>query len=277
MPAPVEAAMNEQQIINYRFMQKALKLFLNMGIDSSIMNPQYVPDEGPFVLVANHRSDQDPFLILSSVRRPINFLAASYLWNIPGSRQLMQMLGGIPVSKHRSDIKRAFDKAVACLKAGQGVGVFPEGWDYISKNLFDWSVGDFQTGFARIALQTGAPVVPVAMQGLDERRGKQPFAPFMRRIMDYPIELQYVDERCEYKKLNINVGKPIPCPKGADPNDHDAVNAFTKQVNDAVRALYEELPRVPGFAHIVPHPAGPSEKDIEAEIEEYETRDAEME
>ena len=269
--------MNEQQIIYYRFMQKALRLFLNLSIDSSINNPQNVPDEGPFVLVSNHRSDQDPFLILSSVRRPINFLAASYLWNIPGSRQLMRMLGGIPVSKHKSDIKRAFEKAVECLEKGEGVGVFPEGWEYISKNLFDWSVGDFQTGFARIALQTGAPVVPVALQGLSERRGKQPFSPFIRRIMDYPIELQYVDERCVYQKLNINVGRPIPCPEGADPKDREAVNAFTKQVNDAVRALYDELPKVPGFEHIVPRPAGPSEKDLDEELEELESEEASLE
>ena len=270
--------MNEFHLSNYKLFQKMLRPMLDITIDTSIVNPQNVPDQGPFVLVANHRSDLDPFLILVNVRRPINWLGASYLWNIPGSRMIMKGLGAIPVSKYKSDIHKAFDTAAECLKQGQGVGIFPEGWDYISANQFDWSVGEFQTGFARIALLTGAPVVPVAMQGLSERRSTQPFPPFLRKILDYPIEMQYIKDRCVYQKLNINVGKAIPCPEKADPKDHKAVKAFTRKINNAVRKLYEDLPTAPGFEGIVPQPAGPREpEEDELEILEQEVADAELE
>jgi len=268
------ADMKPEQEQTYKTFQKFAGVFYNTFIDTSIQNPHYVPDEGPFVLVANHRSDLDPFLLIVNIKRVINWLAASYLWNIPGSRQVMVGLGAIPVSKHKTEIERAFDSAVGQLEKGQGVGIFPEGWDYISKNQFDWSVGEFNTGFARIAMRAGAPVVPVALQGFNERRGRQSFPPFIRKIMDYPIEMQYIKDRCVYKKLHINVGRPIPVPKGMDPSDRDAVKEFTHMVNMKVIDLYEEFPTAPGFEGVRREPAGPRHDVDPQKIEAEELDDA---
>ena len=245
--------MTSQQETTYKHVRKLLKLGLDVVIDGSISNPQFVPDEGPCVLVSNHRSDLDPFLIMVNVRRPINWLGASYLWNIPFAGSFFDSIGAIPVSKFKSEIHRALDTAADCLREGQVVGIFPEGWNYIAENQFDWRVGEFQTGFARIAFQTGSPVVPMALVGLNEKRGVQMFAPWMRKLLDYPIELQYIKGRVVYRKLHINVGKPIPCPEGADPDDRDAVQAFTDKVNAAVKELYEQIPEtVIGFENIQP-------------------------
>ncbi len=234
-------------------------------IDTSILNPQYVPEEGPCIIVANHRSDLDPFLILFNVQRPISWMAASYLWNMPVFKQLMDNLGAIPISKFQSEIRHALSKADEILENGGAIGIFPEGWDYIAQNQFDWSVGKFQTGFARIALRTGAPVVPMAILGLDEIRVRNPLPPFMRKIFGFPIEMQYIKDRCVYRKIHINVGKPIPVPAGADPEDRDAIMAFTELVNDRVRELYNELPRsIAGFENIEPKPAGPPKEKVKA-------------
>lgn len=251
--------LNEKNILNYKLFQKVMRPVYDVTIDTSIMNPQFVPEDGPFVLVANHRSDLDPFIIMCNIKRPINWLGASYLWNIPFVGQFLNWLGAIPISKYKSDINEAFEAAEKRLKKGQPVGIFPEGWDYIAANQFDWSVGDFNTGFARIALRTGSPVVPLAMMGLSEKRGVQPFPPFVRKMLDYPIEMQYIKDRCMYQKLHINVGKPIPCPEGADPEDRDAVRAFTEKVNQVVKDLYNAMPTVTGFENVLPKPAGPRE------------------
>lgn len=269
--------MTPEQEQSYQAFQKVAGLFYNTFIDTSIQNPHFVPDDGPFVLVANHRSDLDPFLLIVNIKRVINWLGASYLWNIPGSRQLMNILGAIPVSKYQSEIERAFDTAVGQLEKGQGVGLFPEGWDYISKNQFDWSVGEFNTGFARIAMRAGAPVVPVALQGFSERRGRQPFPPFMRKILDYPIEMQYIKDRCVYKKLHINVGRPMAPPSGADVNDRDAVREFTHQVNMKVIELYDEFPTAPGFEGVRREPAGPRVETDPQKVEAEELEDAGLE
>ena len=202
-------------------------------------------------------SDLDPFIILTNVRRPVNWLGASYLWNMPGGKWFMDNMGAIPVSKYKSDILKAFDTAAAELEKGQAVGIFPEGWDYIAENQFDWSVGKFNTGFARIAIQTGSPVVPMALLGLEEVRMPQAFPPFIRKMLDYPVEMQYIKDRCAYRKLHINVGKPVYPPKGADVKDREAVASFTECVNEIVADLYCEIPRIAGFENIEPRPAGP--------------------
>jgi len=249
--------MDEVQISNYRRFRTMIRPIFDTLIDTSIMNPQYIPEEGPCILVSNHRSDLDPFLIITNVRRPINWLGASYLWNIPFSAGFLNSIGAIPVSKYRSEILKAFDRAAEELERGQAVGIFPEGWDYIAENQFDWSVGKFQTGFARIAIQTGAVVAPMALLGLEESRAPQAFPPFIRKILEYPIEMQYIKDRCVYRKLHINVGKPIKPPEGADPSDRDAVNRFAEKVNDIVAELYTEIPHVRGFENVEPKPAGP--------------------
>jgi 1-acyl-sn-glycerol-3-phosphate acyltransferase len=267
--------MDRNQTTNYRMFQRFMRPVFDVMVDTSIQHPQRVPEDGPCVVVANHRSDQDPFLIITNIKRPINWLGASYLWNIPVVRDFLTGIGAIPVSKYRSEIRAAFDKAADLLREGQAVGIFPEGWDYIAANQFDWSVGQFQTGFARIALRTGSPVVPMALLGLVERRSTQPFPPFIRKILDYPFEMQYIRDRCVYQKLHINIGRPIPCPENIDPEDVDAVRAFTQQVNEAVIDLYNAIPKMPGFEDITPKTASqdvPPEPDPEPTAETDEKK-----
>jgi 1-acyl-sn-glycerol-3-phosphate acyltransferase len=269
--------MDARQEIIYRAFQKYARFLYDVLMDTSIMNPQFVPEDGPCVVVSNHRSDVDPFLLMVNIKRPINWMGASYLWNIPFAKDFIAGLGAIPVSKYQSEIRKAFERAAKLLTEGQAVGIFPEGWDYIAANQFDWSVGKFQTGFARIAIQTGSPVVPVALLGLDEIRMPQPFPPAIRKFFDYPIEMQYIKDRCVYRKLHINVGRPIPCPKGADPNDREAVKAFTEQVNEVVVELYNEIPNIVGFENVRPKPAGPrKEEGYKPDLTEEELDDAQL-
>ncbi len=238
---------------NYKLFSNLIKPAFDITIDSSISNPQYIPDEGSGILISNHRSDLDPFLIMVNSYRPVNWIGARYLWNIPFLNLLFDGIGAIPISKRKKDIHEAIDKAIECLEDGQLVGIFPEGWDYIAQNQFDWSVGKFQTGFARMAFQTGAPIVPIAMLGLKEQRGIQAFSPRIRKFFDYPIELQYIKGRVVYKKIHINVGKPIPCPTDADPDNYKSVKEFAQHVNEVVRQLYEDIPEnVVGFDRFEP-------------------------
>lgn len=271
--------MNDIQMKYYRRFRRTISPALEMMIDTSVRNPQLVPEEGPCIIVSNHRSDVDPFLLITNLKRPINFFAGSYLWNIPVFKNLLNNLGAIPVSKFRSEINASFITAEELLKDGQAVCIFPEGWDYICENQFDWSVGKFNTGFARIAAQTGAPVVPIALQGLNELRVPNPLPPFIRKMLDFPFEMQYIKDRCMYRKLHINVGKPIKVPEGLDPKNRESIDKFTEHVNEAVRELYNHIPRdVAGFEEIQPQPAGPPEKDLpEAVISRQEAEDAALE
>jgi 1-acyl-sn-glycerol-3-phosphate acyltransferase len=87
-----------------------------------------VPEGGALLLVPNHDSQWDPVVIGVALRRrrPLRFLARANLWRIPGLAPVMNGLGQIPVERGAGD-SGALDRAVAALRAGEAVCVFPEG------------------------------------------------------------------------------------------------------------------------------------------------------
>lgn len=138
---------------------------------------EHVPPGG-VILAANHISHADPLTlcdwILFEVRRKPHFLAKSTLFkrrSLVGS--VMRGAGQIPVHRKTADASLALRDAVAALQNGQLVVIYPEGT--VSRDPDKWPMRA-RTGVARLALLSGAPVVPVAQWGsqdiLDSYRSK---------------------------------------------------------------------------------------------------------
>jgi len=124
------------------------------GLDS-------LPRSGPVLIVGNHDSHWDPVLIgmAARPRRQIRALAKSTLWKVPGLRPVLNGMGQIPISRGAGDAG-ALDRAIAELRAGTCIGVFPEGT--ISRG----EVLRARSGIARLALAAPeAKVVLVAIDG----------------------------------------------------------------------------------------------------------------
>lgn len=87
-----------------------------------------VPRSGPLLLVPTHDSQMDPVLIALALRsvRPVRFLARSSLWQIPGLGIVLNGLGQVPIRRGAGD-DIAIARAIAILRAGEAVCVFPEG------------------------------------------------------------------------------------------------------------------------------------------------------
>jgi 1-acyl-sn-glycerol-3-phosphate acyltransferase len=87
-----------------------------------------VPTEGPLLVVPNHDSQWDPVLVGLAIRRRrrLRFLARASLWKIPGLGPLLQRMGQIPIRRGVGDAA-ALEHAVAALRSGEAVCVFPEG------------------------------------------------------------------------------------------------------------------------------------------------------
>lgn len=127
---------------------------------------EHVPQEGPVIFAANHRSFLDPFIIATLARRPIYFVAKEELFKNPLLRWFISSLGAFPVSRGTGD-DGAMETARAILARGDGVLIFPEG-----TRVRPGPLGPAKRGVGRLALETGAPVVPVAIIGTENiRRG----------------------------------------------------------------------------------------------------------
>jgi 1-acyl-sn-glycerol-3-phosphate acyltransferase len=89
---------------------------------------EVVPAHGPLLVVPNHDSQWDPLVIGIALRRrrALRFLARADLWKLPGLGPVLYALRQIPIERGAGDLD-AIDQAVAALRAGEAVCVFPEG------------------------------------------------------------------------------------------------------------------------------------------------------
>ena len=127
---------------------------------------EYVPEEGPAILASNHLSFSDSFFLPSVVRRKITFVAKSEYFTGTGVKgrltaAFFKGVGQLPVD--RSGIRGAGEAAIRSgievIEGGGLFGIYPEGTRSPDGRLYRGRPG----GLARIALTTGAPVIPVAM------------------------------------------------------------------------------------------------------------------
>lgn len=127
-----------------------------------------VPRTGGLVVVVNHYSFFDPisvghFLVVSG--RTPRFLAKAGVFKQPTLGKLFRAAGQIPVYRESRDAALAFREAVAAVERGESIVVYPEGTRTLDPDL--WPMAG-KTGAARIALRTGAPVLPVAQWGAQD-------------------------------------------------------------------------------------------------------------
>jgi 1-acyl-sn-glycerol-3-phosphate acyltransferase len=123
-----------------------------------------IPAEGACVVVCNHVSYVDAIVIAACVRRPIRFVMDHRIFRIPLLNFIFRTMRTIPIAPASEDPamkQRAFEEAAAALKAGEIVGIFPEG-----KLTSTGDLDVFRPGLQRILQQAPAPVVPMALQGL---------------------------------------------------------------------------------------------------------------
>ena len=124
-----------------------------------------VPRTGGIIVVANHVSELDPFMVgefLYDIRRPPRFLAKKELFRKAPVKWVLEGAKQIPVDRGSADAAAALSAAVAALQRGECVLIYPEGSATRDPALWPMKA---RTGAARLALLSGAPVIPVAQWG----------------------------------------------------------------------------------------------------------------
>ena len=122
---------------------------------------EHVPAEGPAIVAANHPSYLDPILLSLQVPRPIRFMAWDALFRVPLLGAVIRAFGAFPVDTRRGQGHEAYAEAKALVEAGEVVGIFPEG----RRSTAGWMEPRLREGAARLAYETGAPLVPATITG----------------------------------------------------------------------------------------------------------------
>jgi glycerol-3-phosphate dehydrogenase (NAD(P)+) len=152
--------------IIYWLVRAVLQPFFHIYFRMSRIGREYIPAEGPVIVAANHRSFLDPFVIATMARRPMYYVAKKELFMRRWQAWILNALGAFPVDRGAGDAQM-IDTAKAILARGDMVLIFPEG-----TRVRPGALGRPKRGVGRLALETGAPVVPVAVIGTEAiRRG----------------------------------------------------------------------------------------------------------
>ena len=133
------------------------------GVQVVVKGQENIPASGPVVFVGNHRSYFDIPVMLVGLDKPHGILAKEELAHIPLLSRWMNLLGCVYV--RRDDVRgslQALKDAASVVKKGESFTIFPEGTRYKGE---EGGAGEFKAGAFRIAIKTGAPVVPVAISG----------------------------------------------------------------------------------------------------------------
>jgi 1-acyl-sn-glycerol-3-phosphate acyltransferase len=165
------------------------------------------------ILAPNHFSQWDHFFAAVYLQRKVQFMAKSQLFKNPAIKFIFKRGGAFPVRRGHHD-EEAFVTAHQILKRGGTMLIYAEGGRSRTGDL-----GEPRRGIGKIALESGAPVVPVAIHGSAHVRGWR---------------------RLQFPKVTIQYGEPLSFPAKAEPS-RDEQQEVANQIFDRVRAMYVDL------------------------------------
>ena len=197
----------------YEAVRVATTLYAWTVFRARAISPEKVPADGPVILAPNHFSFMDHFFLGISIRRKVRFMAKSQLFQRP--MQWIYSHGGVfPVRRGYAD-EEAFTTANDILDRGGTIAMYSEGGRSRTGKLSE----SVRPGIGRLALQSGAPVVPVAIHGSS-------------RVRNW--------KRLQFPKVTVLYGDPIRWERIADPareEQQEVANAIFAEI----RALYDQL------------------------------------
>lgn len=188
----------------YAFAKFVISIYMFLFLRISFEGRENIPEKGGLLMYSNHPSAFDMFLVATRIKRKVHYMAKAELFRNPVLAFLVRELGAFPVQRGRGDTG-SVKNAMALLDKGEVVGIFPEG-----TRVRERSSEKKKGGAALIAYHSGAPILPVGIEG----RG---------RI---------------FSKVRVVYGKPftLQIPEGEKPERED-LYAGTTEILDKIYAL----------------------------------------
>jgi 1-acyl-sn-glycerol-3-phosphate acyltransferase len=230
----------------YWIFKAILKPLLLATYDLRVEGLENVPKKGPAIIAANHLSFLDSFFIpLMIKRRKVTYLAKADYFNSWKTAWFFRMVGQIPIERDdKSQAREALDAGVDVLKAGNLLGIYPEGTRSPNGKLYRG-----RTGVARLALAANVPIIPCGLIGTQEVMPKNAKFPHLRHVT-----------------IRVNFGKPLDFSDHAGKQrDRQVLRSVTDDVMDAIVELSKQE-RSDEYASssaavTLPEPPGPDDGD----------------
>jgi len=202
--------MNVYQMLAYEGMRTFLGPWLTFAFRIHSEGADNIPDEGGALLICNHRSVLDPVALMTEIDRYIHFVGGSRGFVVPTVKTLYNMTGMVKLSmKGGTRMGRGLDEAAQLMKDGEIVGIFPEGIESFMRPDRASKISYFRTGFARMALEAGVPIIPAAVVPTEEVRLPELSSKMINRAIDHPALRGGSMRFVLYKRVVVRVGKPI--------------------------------------------------------------------
>jgi len=196
----------------YGIVRIVLTPYLLLFYRARVIDTDKIPPEGPTIIVPNHFSFLDHFFVAAFIRREVNFMAKSQLFKRP--LQFVYTHGGVfPVLRGRRD-EEAFKTARAVLARGGVIVMYIEGGRSRTERL-----GDPKPGVGKLALETGATIVPTAISGTARARNWK---------------------KLQFPKVTVQYGDPIRFDKIEEPT-RDQSQSASEVVFAEIETLYYGL------------------------------------
>ena len=216
----------------YAFAKGVLTPIMTPWLKFTVTGEENLPTEGGFLLVSNHLSNVDPLCLcwyFMKRNTAVRFLAKKSMFSVPVFGWIIKGMGLIPVNRD-SNPSAVLAPTRETLEAGEVVGIYPEGT--LTRDPDQWPM-EFKSGAARLALDTGVTVIPLSQWGPQDI-----MAPYNAKGMDMRPG----------RRISYHFGAPVDLsdligPAGSE--DHDAVNAATARILQAVREGVGQLRGLP--------------------------------
>ena len=145
--------------VPYRWSQRCLGAAFTGLCELEAYGNEHVPREGGVLLLSNHVSYLDPFIVGTTARREFYFMARDSIFSVPVIGNLLALHNAYPVKRGTAD-RRALKYTISLLKDGHAVLIFPEG-----TRSKDGNLGKARDGVSFIIHNAGVPAIPVYLSG----------------------------------------------------------------------------------------------------------------
>lgn len=185
-----------------------------------------IPQTGPAIVISNHMSYADVLFLAQFLYvngRAARFIGKRSVFNVPIVGWILHAAGQIPVDRESAQAGKALDSAIAAIRAGHLIGIYPEGTLTRDENLWPMVA---KTGAARLAILTQTPVIPVAAWGPQKVLPR-----YSKRVHLWPRT-----------KVTIHAGEALDLsPWYGKAEDQPALIAATAFIMQALTTMLEEI------------------------------------